>query len=164
LLNNVGTGDLTADKSSEKCVFRLYNVHNAVSVNAVRYLLFSKMMKPEAMASTSDALHFHLIRVHYQAMIWRNAHGPTPQLPTPSEMDGDLTNQGYSPYLRQRVLFLTVALSKHWYVLHVGLNARTECAARTRLNMWSSPVLPTLFTALSSRRVELKHTRLYANM
>jgi len=35
-------------------------------------------------------------------------------------------------------------------------------ATQTRLNTWTSPVSPTLSTALASRRVEKKHTRLYS--
>ena len=36
---------------------------------------------PEAMATTCDALRFHLRRVHFQAMIWINTHCPTHEIP-----------------------------------------------------------------------------------
>ena len=61
-------------------------MHRTDYIDAARHLLFSKTGKPEAMAPTSDALRFHLKRVHYQSMIWRNAHCTTPELPAPSEM------------------------------------------------------------------------------
>src|SRR6218665_3793574 len=32
------------------------------------HMLVSKTCEPEEMSPTSDALHFHLMRVHYQAM------------------------------------------------------------------------------------------------
>ena len=71
LLKNFGIGELTDDtiQSSETFVCRIYNVHRTDSIDAARHLLFSKTGKPEAMAPTSDALRFHLKRVHYQSMI-----------------------------------------------------------------------------------------------
>ena len=47
----------------------MYNVHRTGSDDATRHILFYKTSEPEAMSSTSDALHFHLMRVHYQAMV-----------------------------------------------------------------------------------------------
>jgi len=39
------------------------------------------------LSPTSDAVHFHLMRVHYQTiMICRNAHCATPELPSPAQM------------------------------------------------------------------------------
>ena len=72
LLKNLGIGELTDGtiQSSETFVCRRYNVHRTDSIDAARHLLFSKTGKPEAMAPTSDALRFHLKRVHYQSMIW----------------------------------------------------------------------------------------------
>ena len=88
LLKNLGIGELTDDtmQSSETFVCRIYNVHRTDSIEAARHLLFSRTGKPEAMAPTSDELCFHLKRVHYQSMIWRNAHCPIPELHAPSEM------------------------------------------------------------------------------
>ena len=84
LLKNLGIGELTDDtiQSSETFVCRIYNVHRTDSIDAARHLLFSKTGKPEAMALTSNALTFHLKRVHYHSMIWRNAHCPTPESDT----------------------------------------------------------------------------------
>lgn len=103
LLKNVGIGELTEEtiKSSETFVCRIYNVHRTDSVDAARHLLFSKMGKPEAVPPTSDALCFHLMRVHYQTMIWRNAHCPTPELPAPSEMGWRHEESGLQPILME---------------------------------------------------------------
>jgi len=85
LLNNLGIGELTDEtiKSSEAFVCRIYNVHQSDSVDAARHKLFCRTAKPEALSPTSDALHFHLMRVHYQTMTWINAHCATPKLPSP---------------------------------------------------------------------------------
>ena len=84
LLSNIGIGDLTAEtqRSSEAFVCRIYDVHKTDSVDAARHILFSRTGKPDGMLLTSDVLHFHLLRVHFQAMVWRNAHYATPELPS----------------------------------------------------------------------------------
>ena len=101
LLKNLGIGELTDDtvQSSETFVYRIYNVHRTDSIDAARHLLYSKTGKPEAMAPTSDALRFHLKRVHYQSMIWRNAHCPTPEPPAPLEMGWRLVDSELQPVL-----------------------------------------------------------------
>ena len=104
LLKNLGIGELTDDtiQYSETFVCRIYNVHRTDSIDAARDLLLSKTGKPEAMATTSDALRFHLKRVHYQSMIWRNAHCPTPELPAPSAMGWRLVDSELQPVLMTR--------------------------------------------------------------
>ena len=99
LLNNLGIGELSDDtmQSSETFVCIIYNVHRIDSIDAARHLLFSMTGKSEAMATTSDALRFHLKRVHYQSMIWRNAHCPTPELPAPSEIGWRLVDSELQP-------------------------------------------------------------------
>lgn len=38
-------------------------------------MLFSKTGKPEGLPPpTDDALHFHLMQVHYQVVLWKIAH------------------------------------------------------------------------------------------
>ena len=90
---------LYSQQSSETFVFRIYNLHRIDSIDAARQLLFSKTGKREAMAPTSDALRYHLKRVHYQSMIWRNAPCLTPELPAPSEMGGRLVDSELQPVL-----------------------------------------------------------------
>ena len=101
LLKNLGIGELTEEtiKSSEMFVCRIYNVDKTDSVDAARHILFAKTGKPEAMAPTSDALYFHLRRVHHQVMIWRKAHCPTPELHAPTEMGWKLGESGLQPIL-----------------------------------------------------------------
>lgn len=72
LLHNLGVGDLTDEKerSAEIFVCRLYNINKIDSVDEVRHTLSKPpASKPEALPPTSDALHFHLLRVHYQSLI-----------------------------------------------------------------------------------------------
>ena len=101
LLRHVGIGELTEEtlQSSETFVCRLYAGHKTDSVDAARHILFCKTGKPEAMPPTSDALRFHLMRVHYQAMVWRNAHCAVPELPAPVDMGWKPGDSGLQPIL-----------------------------------------------------------------
>ena len=101
LLKNLGIGEITDEtiKYLETFVCRIYNVHRTDSIDAAPHLLCSKTGTPEPMAPASDALSFQLTRVHYQAMVWRNSHCPTPQLPVPSEMGWRLGESGLQPVL-----------------------------------------------------------------
>jgi uncharacterized LabA/DUF88 family protein len=101
LLKNVGIGELTEDtiQSAETFVCRIYNVHSADSVDSARHILFSRTGKSEAMSPTSDALRFHLMRVHYQAMVWRNAHCAIPNLPDPVGNGWMRSDGGLEPIL-----------------------------------------------------------------
>ena len=101
LLSNLGIGNLTDEtiKSAEAFVCRIYNVHKTDSIDKARHILFSKTGKPEAMPPTSDALHLHLRRVHYQAMVWLNAHCAVPALPPPVQMGWRRGDLGLEPIL-----------------------------------------------------------------
>ena len=126
LLKNLGIGELTEDtiQSSETFVCRIYNVNRTDSIDAARHLLFSKTGKPEAMAPTSDALRFHLKRVHYQSMIWRNAHCPTPELPAPSEMGWRLVDSELQPIL------MTLSPIPDSCLEMVACSCRKQCKTR----------------------------------
>ena len=101
LHRHVGIGELTEEtlQSSETFVCRLYAGHKTDSVDAARHILFCKTGKPEAMPPRSDALRFHLMRVHYQAMVWRNAHCAVPELPAPVDMGWKPGDSGLQPIL-----------------------------------------------------------------
>jgi len=88
LLKNVGVGILTEEaiKLAEAFVCKIYQLQGTQSVDKGRHLLFAKTGKPEALPQTSNALRFHLYRVHYQTMVWRQANCPLPDLPSPTEM------------------------------------------------------------------------------
>ena len=78
---------------------RMYNVERTDSVDTAQHLLFPKTAKPEAMPPTSAAFRFHLMRVHYQAMVWINSFCPRPELPAPTEMGWRLGEAGLEPIL-----------------------------------------------------------------
>ena len=65
---------------------RISNIDQTDSIDEARHIMFYKFANPEALPPTSDALRFHLMRVHYQTMIWKNAHCATPELPSVDTM------------------------------------------------------------------------------
>ena len=104
LLCDVGIGELTRETviSVEKFVCRVYNIRETDAVDSARYLMFSKTKKTEHIPPTSDALYFHLLRVHYQCMVWKNAHIPTPILPEPTTMGWKREGRGLKPILMSK--------------------------------------------------------------
>ena len=65
---------------------RLYNQGSVTSVNQIRQMMFLTTEKEELMPPTQDALQQHLMRVHYQSMVWKQANIPIPVLPNPEDM------------------------------------------------------------------------------
>ena len=101
LLQNLRIGELTQEtiRSAEAFVCRIYDVQTD-SVDAARHMLFTRTGKSEpseALSPTSDALRFHLMHVHYQAMVWRNANCLIPQLPAPTDMGWKRVESGLQP-------------------------------------------------------------------
>ena len=47
------------------------------------HVLFNRARCPESLPPTSDALHFHIQRAHYQAAIWKQAHLAHQDIPDP---------------------------------------------------------------------------------
>ena len=90
LLNNLGIGELTDDtivNSLQKHLSAEYTICTESTLSMQHGNCCSPRQGNEKQwPPTSYALHFHFKRVHYQSMIWRNAHCPTPELPAPSEM------------------------------------------------------------------------------
>lgn len=101
LLSGLGEGELTEDKIklAEKFVCRLYSVDHVDSVDMARYIIFSKVSKPEAMPPTTNALHYHIKRAHFQSMIWKQAHCSEPDLPAPEMMGWKLQGDKLEPVL-----------------------------------------------------------------
>ena len=64
------------------------------SVGIVCYHMFTQSGQPESLPPTSDALQFHLMRVHYQALIWRYFHCSKPNLLSPDSMGWERTTAG----------------------------------------------------------------------
>ena len=73
--------------SAEKFICRVYNVADAESCNEARSTLFSRCRSPEALPPTSDEARLHIRRVHFQAMIWKQAaHLTIPAFQLPETM------------------------------------------------------------------------------
>ena len=85
LLHHLGKGELVHDTiaSAESFVMKLYNINDADKCDMARVILFSKCRTPESLPPTSDALHHHIQRAHYQATVWRQAVYANPTLPSP---------------------------------------------------------------------------------
>ena len=111
-------------KSSETVVCRIYSVCRTDSIDAAPLLLFSKTGKPETISPTSDALRFHLTRIHCQVMTWRNAHCPTSELTAQSEMGRMLGESGQHPVLMALSPILDRCLDM------VACSCRKQCKIR----------------------------------
>ena len=72
------------------------SVHN---VDEARSALFKKATSPEALPPTSDALKFHILRAHYQALIWKLAHIPKPNIPAPDHYGWKRETHSLTPIL-----------------------------------------------------------------
>ena len=70
--------------SAEKFVCLLYKSPEEI-LDLAREKMFGKVSQPEKLPPTSDAFHQHLLRCHYQSMVWRTAHLGKPTLPKPEE-------------------------------------------------------------------------------
>ena len=100
LLKNLGKGQLTENtlKDCELFICKMYNVQNVTTADQARSSLFIRSRAPEMLPPTSDALHLHIKRSHYQASLWMQAHCKYPSLPSPETMgwkndDGTLMPQ-----------------------------------------------------------------------
>jgi hypothetical protein len=96
----LGEGEITADiyKGAETFLCRLYN-QSVDSADRARLILFPKARGPELLPPTSDAFRYHVMRVHYQTMVWKQANGPNPLLPEAHNMGWKLENGTLSPIL-----------------------------------------------------------------
>ena len=54
--------------------------------NKARVKLFRIGRTQETLPPTSDTAKFHIMRSHYQASVWNQAHSPYPDLPPVTEM------------------------------------------------------------------------------
>ena len=87
-LINLGKGPLTDNvvASAEKFICKLYGVPEVDTCNEARVKLFCQGRSQETLPPTSDAAKFHIMRSHYQATIWNQAHVPQPDFPPVDEM------------------------------------------------------------------------------
>ena len=100
-LSHLGKGYFTEDisKSAEKFICQLYGVPEADTCDEARVKLFCIGRPQEALPPTSDAARFHIMRSHYQASVWIQAHVPSPDLPTVTDMGWDRKDGQLVPQL-----------------------------------------------------------------
>ena len=87
-LIGLGKGTLPENivRSKEKLICKIYGVPEVDRCNKARVKLFCIGRTQETLPPTSDAAKFHIMRSHYQASVWNQAHSPYPDLPPVSEM------------------------------------------------------------------------------
>lgn len=68
---------------TEEYVCKLYSSTTSIkNVGKLRWKLFKRSQsEAEKLPPTSDALRYHILRAHYQAMVWHHAGHAKPQLP-----------------------------------------------------------------------------------
>ena len=67
---------------------------NEDDIDKIRYHLFLKKNKPDALPPTSDALYLQIKRSHYQFLIWERADCPWPIIPEPTNYGWETTDTG----------------------------------------------------------------------
>ena len=65
-------------------VCRIYGMSDVQSTDSASVTLFKKGRPAESQPPTTDALHYHILRAHYQCLIWNQAHLLKPALPVPN--------------------------------------------------------------------------------
>ena len=84
----LGTTDMPPDRvlqCLEEYVCKLYSsATNAKSVGKLQWQLFKRSQsEAEKLPPTSDTLRHHILRAHFQAMVWHHAGDAKPELPSP---------------------------------------------------------------------------------
>jgi hypothetical protein len=95
----------------------------ATQVPLMKHDIFSssKKGKPEALPPTSDALHHHIKRAHYQSIVWKKAHDPIQELTSPSDWGWKTTDAGLKPVLMTAEAIPASSLEM------ISCNCRTHC-------------------------------------
>ena len=91
LLKDLGCTTRVSDKvarDAEAFICQIYKFTNTTSVDDIRVALFCKGKAQEMMPPTSDTLRLHTERANYQALIWRKAHEPKPDIAEPLDLGG----------------------------------------------------------------------------
>lgn len=101
LLEHLGDGDLNASttQAAEKFICRLYKLPDVDTCDKARTVLFCKGRLQEALPPTSDAVHLHIRRAHYQTMVWKQARLPIQQLPMATDMGWQMSSGHLVPEL-----------------------------------------------------------------
>ena len=87
-LVGLGKGSLTEDiaTSTEKYICKIYGVPEFDTCNKARVMLFCIGRTQDTLSPASDAATFHIMRSHYQASVWNQAHLSYHALPPVTEM------------------------------------------------------------------------------
>ena len=87
-LADLGKGCLTENTvaSAEKFICKMYGSPKVDTCNKARVKLFCIGRAQENLPPTSDAAKFHIMRSHYQASVWNQAHLQHPDLLPVTEM------------------------------------------------------------------------------
>lgn len=87
-LLGLGKGPITEDilRSTEAFICKVYGVPEVDTCDKARVKLFCIGHSQETLPPTSDAAKFHILRAHYQASVWNQAHMSHPDLPPETEM------------------------------------------------------------------------------
>ena len=82
------------------------NIYNQTvdSTDLARFHMFAKVNAPDLLPPTSDALKFHLMRTHYQCIVWKHSDIPKPQLPLPQDIGWRIENGVLVPILMAKDL------------------------------------------------------------
>lgn len=83
----------------EEFVCQLYSPGTKMKeVGKLRWHLFKKAQaEAERLPPTAAVLELHILRAHYQAMVWYHDNEPHPNLPSPTEYGWSLENNKYVP-------------------------------------------------------------------
>ena len=100
-LIGVGKGSLTENiaTSTEQFICKIYGVPEVDTCNKVRVELFCIGRTQETLPTTSDAANTHIMRTHYEASVWNQAHSPCPDLSPVTELGWMHLDRGLVPRL-----------------------------------------------------------------
>ncbi len=71
----------------------------AIPVNETRCKMFAVANKPKLLPLTENALKYHVMRAHYQTMVWKQATLKTMVLPNPEDFGWQVENNQLTPIL-----------------------------------------------------------------
>jgi len=103
MLRGLGDSPTLSDETvqnAEAFICKVYDGHSAVtSINELRSNMFVNGLTTDKLPPTGDTLLHHIMRSHYQALVWRQAHIQYPQLPPPETMGWILDEGSLFPKL-----------------------------------------------------------------
>jgi uncharacterized protein YdcH (DUF465 family) len=101
LLSGLGKDPLTAEtlQKSELFLCKVYNVNDTHTTDEARVSLFNKGMKQDLLPPTSDATKYHIMRSHYQSLVWHKTMEPKPDIPSAKDYGWKVVNDVLVPVL-----------------------------------------------------------------